>query len=55
MLLERTKDRKMLVISRVLLDAHDILKNIDVIVRFKQNTAEMLNTKLYDMDSFRRL
>jgi len=55
MVLERTKDRKILVITEVVLDAQDILKNIDVIVRFKQNTAEMLNTKLYDMDSFRRL
>src|SRR5208337_3800356 len=51
MVRERTKDRKILVITRVVLDAQDILGNIDVVVRFKQNTAEMLHTKLYDLNS----
>lgn len=55
MVRERTKGRKILVITRVVLDAQDILKDIDVVVRFKQNTAEMLNTKLYDLDSYCRL
>ena len=55
MVRERTKDRKILIITRVVLEAQDILKNIDVVVRFKQNTAEMLNTKLYDLDSCFRL
>ncbi len=52
MIRERTKDRKILIITRVVLDAQDILENMDVVVRFKQNTAEMLHTKLYDLDSF---
>ena len=51
MVRERTKDRKILVITRVVLEAQDILENMDVVVRFKQNTAEMLNTKLYDLNS----
>ncbi len=51
MVRERTKDRKILVITRVLLDGQDILEYMDVVVRFKQNTAEMLHTKLYDLDS----
>jgi len=52
MVLERKKDRKILVITRVVLDAQDILENMDVVVRFKQNTAEMLHTKLYELDNF---
>ncbi len=51
MVRERVKDRKILVITRVVLDAQDILESMDVVVRFKQNTAEMLHTKLYDLDS----
>ena len=49
MVLERTKDRKILIITRVVLDAQDILEHMDVVVRFKHNTAEMLHTKLYDL------
>ncbi len=51
MLVKRTKDRKILVITQVVLDAQDILGNMDVVVRFKQNTAEMLDTKLYNLNS----
>lgn len=53
MVRERTKDRKILVITRVVLDAQDILENMDVVVRFKQNTAEMLHTNLYDLEGLR--
>ncbi|HKN18368.1 MAG TPA: hypothetical protein VJW95_01120 [Dissulfurispiraceae bacterium] len=51
MVLERIKDRKILVITEVVLDAQDILGNMDVVVRFRQNTAEMLDTKLYNLNS----
>ena len=51
MVRERTKDRKILVITRVVLEAQDILEYMDVVVRFKKNTAKMLHSKLYDLDS----
>ncbi len=51
MIRERAKDRKIIVITRVVLDAQDLLQEMDAVVRFKQNTAEMLHTKLSDLDS----
>ncbi|MBF0559946.1 MAG: hypothetical protein HQL08_14340, partial [Nitrospirae bacterium] len=41
-------DRKIVVITQVVLDAQDLLEHMDVVVRFKPNTAEMLHTKLHD-------
>lgn len=42
---------KLLLITRVLLDARDILSKVDVVVRFKQDTAEILMTGLCDLDN----
>lgn len=44
----RVEDRKIVIISRVVLDAQDILEHMDAVVRFKMSTAEMLHTKLHD-------
>lgn len=41
-------NRKIIVITQVVLDAQYILEYMDVVVRFKQHTAEMLHSKLYD-------
>jgi hypothetical protein len=50
MIKERTGDRKILIITQVVLDAQDILQNMDAVVRFRQNTAEMLHSKLHNLD-----
>jgi hypothetical protein len=50
MVRERAQDRKIVVITRVVLEVQDLLDNMDVVVRFKHNTAEMLHTKLYHLD-----
>lgn len=51
MIRDRVKGRKVIVITQVVLDAQDILKNVDVVVRFKHNTAEVMHSKLSDIDS----
>jgi hypothetical protein len=48
MVKKRTQNRKIIIITQVVLDAQDILEYMDVVVRFRQNTAEMLHTKLSD-------
>jgi superfamily II DNA or RNA helicase len=42
---------KILLITRVLMDARDFLPKVDVVVRFKQDTAEVLLTSLCDLDN----
>ncbi len=51
MIRDRAEGRKVIVITQVVLDAQDILNNVDAVVRFKHNTAEVLHSKLSDMDS----
>ncbi|MBF0506560.1 MAG: hypothetical protein HQL09_06975 [Nitrospirae bacterium] len=51
MIRERANDRKIIVITKVVLDAQDLLQEMDAVVRFKQNTAQMLHSKLSDFDS----
>ncbi|MBF0506024.1 MAG: ATP-binding protein [Nitrospirae bacterium] len=51
MIRDRVKGRKVIVITQVVLDAQSILENMDVVVRFKHNTAEVMHSKLSDMDS----
>lgn len=50
MVQERAEDRRIIVIAQVVLDAQDILEKMDVVVRFKKNTAEILHSKLIDLD-----
>ena len=50
MIQEGLKDRKIIVITRVVLDAQDFLERVDAVVRFKHNTAQMLHSKLSEED-----
>lgn len=45
---DKSKKMKILLITRVLMDVRDLLPEMDVVVRFKQETAEMLLTNLCD-------
>lgn len=49
MIKKRTIDRTIVVITKVVINAQDILEYTDVVVRFRPNTVETLHSKLYDI------
>jgi Cdc6-like AAA superfamily ATPase len=51
MLSENRQDRKIVLISRTLMDADILLSKIDAVVRLKQDTAEMLFSSLKNIDN----
>lgn len=46
---EKAKSIKVILISRAIIDAKNLLGSVDVVVRFRQDTAEVLFTGLYDV------
>ncbi len=44
-------DRKVILITRMLLDTRKLFSSINVVIRFKQDTAEVLLTDLCDLDN----
>lgn len=49
---DRSRFQKIIVIARFATDANPFLPKIDVAVRIKQDTAEILMTKLCDIEDF---
>jgi superfamily II DNA or RNA helicase len=50
-LTQASENRKLVLISQVLLDAKDILPKMEAVIRFKRDAAEMMFSKLRDLNS----